>query len=124
MSQNFKLENIKAYRIASELSDCVWKIVSRWSWLAKRTLGIQFINAIDSIAGNIAEGYGRYHKKDKVKFYYNARASVFESAHWCKKAFKRKLISEKEEEFILNQLRKLPKEINGLIKITMEKLKR
>ncbi|MCK4639103.1 MAG: four helix bundle protein, partial [Bacteroidales bacterium] len=25
--------------------------------------------AADSISANIAEGFGRYHKKDKIKFY-------------------------------------------------------
>ncbi|MBL7159452.1 four helix bundle protein [Candidatus Microgenomates bacterium] len=124
MSKTFKLEDINAYRIASELSDYVWEIVSQWPWFAKKTLGTQFVDAADSIAANIAEGYGRYHKKDKVKFYYNSRASVFESAHWCKKAFKRKLISVEEEKHILSGLRELPKEINTIIKLTMEKLKR
>lgn len=123
MAKKFKLEDISAYRIASELSDYVWEIVLKWDWLAKRTLGSQFINSTDSISGNIAEGYGRYHKKDKIKFFYNSRASVFESAHWCKRAFKRKLISNKENEHILTRLRKLPKEVNTLIKITAEKLK-
>jgi len=123
MKKFFKLGNIKAYQIASGLSDYVYEIVAKWNWFDKRTLGSQLVNAIDSISGNIAEGFGRYHKKDKVKFYYNSRASVFESAHWCKKAFKRELVTKKEKEFILNALRKLPKEINTLIKMTMEKLK-
>lgn len=123
MNKIFKLEDIKAYQIASDLSDYIWEIVLKWSWLAQRTLGTQFINATDSISGNIAEGFGRFHKKDKVKFYYNSRASAFEAAHWCKKAYKRKLISRKEKDYILSQLRRLPKEINTLIKMTMEKLK-
>jgi len=123
MKKIFKLENVKAYEIASELSDYVWERISKWDWFSKKTLGAQFVNAIDSVPANIAEGFGRYHKKDKAKFYYNSRASVFESAHWCKKAHKRKLISKKESDYILNKLRKLPREINTLIKITIEKLK-
>ena len=67
-----KLDDIKAYKISSELSDFVWKIVTDWDWFNKRTLGSQWIRSIDSIAGNIAEGFGRFHKKDKQKFYYNA----------------------------------------------------
>lgn len=120
----FKLDDIKAYRIASELSDYVWEIVNEWSILAQKTIGGQWINSTDSVAGNIAEGFGRFHKKDKVKFYYNARASVFESAHWTKRAYKRRLTSSKQDKIILGKLRKLPKEINGLIKITMDNLKK
>jgi len=117
-----KLDDIKAYKIASELSDFVWEIVSKWDWFNKRTLGCQWVEATDSIAGNIAEGFGRYHKKDKQKFYFNARGSVFESAHWTKRALLRNLITKAEYENILKRLRGLPKELNYLIKITEEKL--
>ena len=114
----FKLEDINSYRIASALSDDVWNIVSKWDWFNKSSLGIQFVKSIDSIAGNIAEGFGRYHKKDKIKFYYNARASASEAEHWCKKAFKRGLITLEENDHIAGELGKLPKEINTLIKLT------
>ena len=122
MKKYLKLEEITPYKIASELADYVWEIVSRWDWFAKKTVGTQFANAIDSIAGNIAEGFGRYHKRDKQKFYYNSRGSVFESAHWAKKAYNRKLLAEKEYSRIIEALRGLPKEINLLIKYTEIKL--
>ena len=70
-----KLEDITCYEIASELSDYVWEIVSKWDIFTKKTIGSQFVDATDSIAANIAEGFGRFHKKDKQKFYYNARGS-------------------------------------------------
>lgn len=119
-----KLNDITAYKIASELSDYVWRIVLKWKWFSKKTLGVQWTKATDSIAGNIAEGFGRFHKKDKERFYYNARASAFESAHWTKKAYKRKLIKEEERKHILEELRKLPKEINALISYTEKRLKK
>lgn len=119
-----KLENVEAYNISTKLSDYVWQLVSKWDWFNKRTLGAQWTDSTDSISGNIAEGFGRFHKKDKQKFYYNARGSVYESAHWTKRARVRGLISENEEEYILTELRKLPKEINFLIRITEKKLKK
>lgn len=116
------LEEITAYKIASELSDYAWEMVARWDWFAKQTIGSQFVRAMDSIGANIAEGYGRYHKKDKIKFYYNARGFVFEAAHWCKKAYQRKLLSGDEQNHILEALRVLPKDINSLIRYTQIKL--
>jgi four helix bundle protein len=118
-----KLGRIKAYQVASELSDSVWDVVSKWDWFNKRTLGVQWVDAVDSVAANIAEGFGRYHKKDKQKFYYNARGSVYESIHWTEKAFVRKLVEKDEKEKILERLGDLPKEINFLIRITGKKLK-
>lgn len=117
-----KLDDLQAYKIASELSDFVWEIVMKWDWFSKKALGAQWAESTDSIAGNIAEGFGRFHKKDKQKFYYNARGSVYESAHWTKKAFSRKLLSQQEFDFIMDKLRKLPKEINALISYTEQKL--
>jgi len=113
-----ELEEISAYKMAAAFSDELWKIISDWDWFNKSSLGIQFIKSVDSIAANIAEGFGRYHKKDKMKFYYNARGSVYESIHWCEKAFKRKLITTDEYNRIQQKLKQLPKEINTLIKLT------
>lgn len=118
-----KFEDIVCYKLSSELSDYVWKIFSNWDWMDKKIIGDQFIRAIDSIGANIAEGFGRFHKKDKIKFYYYARGSLFESAHWCKKTYERKLINEEQYNYIITRLRKLPREINYLIKITNNNLK-
>jgi len=49
----------------------------------KNLMGNQFIRSIDSIGANIAEGYGRFHYMDKVRFYYMSRGSLLESCtHW------------------------------------------
>ncbi|KKQ73911.1 MAG: hypothetical protein US96_C0047G0002 [Candidatus Woesebacteria bacterium GW2011_GWB1_38_5b] len=125
MVKNFlKPEQINAYGVANELSDFIWNLVSKWNWFSKKTIGIQYVTAIDSIAGNIAEGFGRFHKKDKEKFYYNARGSLFESIHWTQKSKKRNLINQKDYTYIASELDKLPREINWLIKITEVKLKK
>lgn len=118
-----KLEEILAYKLSTELSDEVWKVVSLWEWFPKKTLGSQYAESTDSIAANIAEGYGRYHKKDKIKFFFNARASTYESAHWTKRAYQRGLLSEMQFASIMEKLRRLPKELNYLIKITRENLR-
>lgn len=123
MSKNFlKLDNINAYIIADKLADFIWDLVSKWDWFNKRTLGIQYVTAVDSMGGNVAEGFGRYHKKDKQKFFYNARGSLYESIYWTQKAKKRELINQRDYEYITSELEKLPREINWLIKITEEKL--
>ncbi|MEA2020279.1 MAG: four helix bundle protein [Patescibacteria group bacterium] len=118
----FRLKDITAYQIGTKLSLIVWEEVKKWNILAKKTMGDQWIRSIDSIAGNIAEGFGRYHKKDKNKFYYNARSSTYEAAHWTRLAYKRGLISENTNKKMINMLRILPKEINILIKLTRENL--
>lgn len=123
MSNDFRLENLSSYKISCGLAKIIYEIVKTWNYLDKQTVGIQLIRAIDSIAANIAEGFGRFHKKDKIKFYYNARASAFESNHWIKTASERNLLKEKDYAQIKELIEKLPKEINLLIKLTENNLK-
>jgi len=118
-----KLNDISSYKIAFHLSNYVWDdIVINWDYFAKDTIGKQFIRAIDSISANIAEGFGRYNKKDKIKFYRYSFGSLKESLDWNEKAKIRKLLTEEQYKHILEELNKLPKELNYLIKFTNEKL--
>ena len=77
---------------------------------------------MDSVSANIAEGFGRYGKKDKIRFYRIAYGSMTECLDWNEKAKVRKLITKEEYDYIFNELQKLPKSINSLIKYTNEKL--
>lgn len=96
MAQYVKLGDIKAYRLAIELSDMGWEMYEPLHWKDKKIMGDQFIEAVDSHGANIAEGYGRYHYLDRIKFYYNARASLFESKHWAYRLYIRKKISREQ----------------------------
>ncbi|MFA4852585.1 MAG: four helix bundle protein [Bacteroidales bacterium] len=117
-----KLNDIEAYRIAFHLSNYVWDIVIKWDYFAKSTLGSQFVDSVDSISANIAEGFGRYNKKDKVKFYRYSQGSMLESLDWNEKAKVRKLITQDEYNHNFGELQKLPKSINSLIKFTNSNL--
>lgn len=117
-----KLEDLSSYSISSGLSDQVWDAVSNWDWFSKKTFADQFIRSVDSISANIAEGFGRYNKKDKIKFYRYSMGSQKESLDWLQKAYCRDLINKGNYDYIFLELEKLPREINHLIKYTNEKL--
>ncbi len=117
-----KLRDVESYRIAFHLSNYVWGVIDRWDRFARSTLGAQFVRAVDSISANLAEGFGRYSKKDKIRFYRIALSSVTESLDWNQKSKVRKLISGEEYEHIFSELMKLPIAINTQIKTTNEKL--
>lgn len=122
MRKDFKLADLPSYKISAKLADIIYKAVRLWSFIDQKTIGLQLIRAVDSIAANIAEGFGRYHKKDKIKFFYIARASAFEVAHWVKTAKERNLFKEEEFLEIMNLLQRMPREINYLIKMTENNL--
>ena len=122
MKKYLQLNDIKAYQIAFHLSNYVWNLVIKWGHFEKNTIGRQFTRSIDSISANIAEGFGRYSKRDKIKFYYYSQGSVKESLDWNEKAKIRKLLKKDEYQHILEELSKLPKELNYLIGFTNKKL--
>ncbi|QKJ30379.1 four helix bundle protein [Mucilaginibacter mali] len=117
-----QLTDLTSYKSAFNFGNEVWKIVIGWDYFAKDTIGKQFVNAADSISANIAEGFGRYHKKDKIKFYYYSLGSTKECTDWCNKAHIRGLISDDIYKVINVYLERLPREIHQLIKFTEEKL--
>jgi four helix bundle protein len=91
-----KLIDLEVYKIAIEIGDKVWDIVDKWDSFNKNTLGYQFVRAADSIALNIAEGYGRFFYKENKNFNYYSRGSAFETTACLKKAIKRKLITDEQ----------------------------
>ncbi len=117
------VEDLDAYKASYELSNFIWNIVIPWSHFEKDTLGKQLVRAVDSISSNIAEGFGRFSKKDKIRFYYYSMGSVLECRDWTNKCYHRSIIKHQEFEYIQSKLEQLPKEINQLIQFTNKKLK-
>ncbi|HRS38870.1 MAG TPA: four helix bundle protein, partial [Bacteroidia bacterium] len=60
------------YQYAEQLSDVFWEEYDKWPKKVQMTIGLQIIRAADSISANIAEGFGRFHYRDRLRFYYCA----------------------------------------------------
>ena len=73
------VNSIDCYKSAFDLSNKVWAIVATWNYFEKDTLGKQLVRSIDSVSANIAEGFGRFTKKDKIRFYQISKGSFQES---------------------------------------------
>jgi len=69
------------------------------------------------------EGFGRYHKRDKIKFYRYSQGSIKECYDWNEKAKYRKLISDETYNHILGELKRTEPGLGWLIKYTDEKFK-
>jgi four helix bundle protein len=74
-----KLEELHIYQMAMVLGEKVWKLADSWRYFVKDTIGKQLIRSADSVAANIAEGYGRYHYKENLNFCFYARGSLKET---------------------------------------------
>lgn len=84
-------------------------------------MGDQFIEATDSVGANIAEGYFRYHFLDRIKFYYNARASLAEAVeHWLELLSEREQVSNQDYSQLQKIAEKLAPKLNNFIASTYQ----
>jgi four helix bundle protein len=113
------LKNLEVYKLARELSKIAWEIYECLDWQDKKTMGDQFIMATDSSGANIAEGYGRYHYLDRIKFYYNGRASLSEANdHWIELLNERKKINKEKYKKYKKVAKNLGIKLNNFISAT------
>lgn len=112
----FTLKDLEVYKLSRELSKIAWGIYQELDWQIKKIIGDQFIEATDSVGSNIAEGYGRFHYLDRVKFLYNSRGSLLESRHFFELLKERKLIKNQDlqKKYLEIYIQLRPK-LNGLI---------
>jgi len=106
-------ENLKVYQLAEKLADEIWRIVIKWDYLAKNTVGQQIVKAADGIGSCIAEGSGRGTAQDNRRFIGIARGSLYETKHWLRRAFKRKLLTKAETESLKTIIDDLTPALNG-----------
>jgi len=110
------VDDLKVYELSMQLGEKVWKIVIEWNYFEKETIGKQLVRAVDSVAANLSEGFGRYHFKEKKNFSYYSRGSLYETKTWIVKAQNRGLIIEKDFTDFKKDINFIGKMLNNYIK--------
>jgi len=92
------LEKLRVYQLAEQLADRIWRIVVKWDYFTKITIGKQIVTAVDGVGSNIAEGSGRGSPQDNRRFIKIARGSLYETKHWLRRSYRRKLLTDRDVE--------------------------
>lgn len=71
-------EDLEIWQLSRDLAIDIYKLTSKFPRSEQFGLTPQIRSAAVSVSANIAEGFGRYHLKDKINFFYNARGSLLE----------------------------------------------
>src|SRR5215813_14160827 len=71
-------EDLEVYQIAREFRKTMYQVTRQLPSFEKFELGSQIRRASVSLTNNIAEGHGRYHYLEQIKFCLNARGSLEE----------------------------------------------
>jgi four helix bundle protein len=109
-------EKLEVYQLAERLADDVWDLVLKWPRLAQDTVGKQLIRACDSIGANIAEGAGKGTYADNRRYVRVSRGSLYESRHWLRRAFRRKLLTPAQIDRLKSLLSELGPRLNAYLR--------
>ena len=110
------ISDLKVYNESLRVGEVVWCIIRKFDARTYDALGRQLIRSTDSISANISEGFGRFHFRDKKRFYYIARGSLEESITWLTKANLRNQLTNAEFAETIESLIEIRKMLNGLIR--------
>lgn len=109
-------EELDVYRLSEEAADAIWEMVVEWQAFARNTIGVQLVRAADSIGANIAEGAGRATYKDNRRCVCIGRGSLYETKHFLRRAYRRKLISQERVDLLSPMLDELSPRLNAYIR--------
>jgi four helix bundle protein len=113
-----RVTDLDVYKLSEELSDLIWNDFDNWDKKVQNSIGYQIIRSSDSIAANIAEGYGLFTPPDRRKFYLYSRGSFEETKAWLRKLIRRKVIDPAQTEKYQAIIEKLGPKLNAFINKT------
>ena len=109
------------WQLAMEIVKDVYTLTEKLPKREDYALCGQLRKAAISIAGNIAEGFGRGHTKDKINFYYFSRGSAFEVRSHLLCGQQVKYFTENEIDSINLKCKKVAEELNKIVKGLLSK---
>ncbi len=107
--------HLHIYKLSEKLADEIWRVVIGWNFFAKNTVGVQIVKAADSIGANIAEGSGRGSDPELKRFLRISRGSLYETQHWLRRAYNRRLLSEAQVNSLLPIITELTPRLNSYL---------
>lgn len=110
----FMFENLEVYKKAIDLADELSTLTESFP-KGNYYLSDQLNRAVLSIATNIAEGNGKYHKADRVNFFRISRGSAFECVPILELCKRKELIKEDDCKGFKERLDEIGKMLSGLM---------
>jgi four helix bundle protein len=108
-------EDMTVWQKAMNLAVKIYSLTDRLPRKEDFSLTSQIRDSGLSVSGNISEGFGRKHTKDKLKFYYNARGSLAETKSHLIYGYKVGYFTATELREFSDLIKEIWKELNSLI---------
>jgi len=108
-------EDLDAWKLSRELKIEISELVKSFPKEEDYKLKDQLIRCTRSITANIAEGYGRFHFNDNIKFCIQARGSLIETLDHLITANDEKYIDNEKLIYFRQKIKINEKVLNGYI---------
>lgn len=114
-NQNRDFTDLEVWQEAHRLTLLIYELSKRFPKEELYGLSSQTRRAAISVELNIAEGYGRYHFAEEIKFLFNARGSAREVQACLLISKDLKFVSDEDVDTIYQDYITLIKRINSLV---------
>ncbi len=108
-------EDLETWKKCRQLRQDISKLIKRFPIEEKWRLTDQLIRSSRSVTANIAEGHGRFHYQDNLKFCRNARGSLNETLDHLICANDEEIISTNEFNDLRQKYNECHRLLNGYI---------
>lgn len=111
----FNFEKLDVYRLALEFADEIYRVTRKFPKEEQFGLTSQLRRAAVSIVANIAEGSGRYYKRDYAQFVRMSRGSVYECVALLQISMRQNYVNRGEYEHLTTKNNRIAMMLNKLI---------
>jgi len=109
-------ENLEVYKVAREFRKAMYAVNRRLPDFEKYELGSQIRRASASLTNNMAEGHGRFHYPDQIRFFLHSRGSLEELVDDLNICLDERYLSSEEVAKLKKQARGVLILINGYLR--------
>ena len=115
-------EDLEVYQAAREFRKAMYRVVRGLPEIEKFGLAGQIRDAAVSLTNNIAEGHGRFHFLDQIKFMLNSRGSLEELLDDLNVCLDENYLPAEEVEALKSDGWRVHKLINGYIRFVRSRI--
>jgi four helix bundle protein len=109
-------EDLEVYKAAREFRKAMYAVSRRLPDFERSELGRQIRRASVSLTNNMAEGHGRFHYPDQIRFFLHSRGSLEELVDDLNVCFDENYLSSDEVAKLKEQARGVLNLLNGYLR--------
>ena len=109
-------EDLEVYKAAREFRKAMYAVSRRLPDFERYELGRQIRRASVSLTNNMAEGHGRFHYPDQIRFFLHSRGSLEELVDDLNVCFDENYLSSDEVAKLKEQARGVLNLVNGYLR--------